>query len=121
MPHYKAIEDFPGYFISPEGVVYSNYYGDMQPLTPRAATNGYQRVYMRNATTNKRVDRYIHRLVAQAYLRNKYGYPIVNHKDCDRTNNTVDNLEWVTSAGNNIYTLEHNRAYRDERGRFHSV
>lgn len=118
---YIAVEGYPGYFVSREGIVYSNHYGSMNPLKPRLAHNGYQRVYMRNSESNKREDQYIHRLVAKAYLKNKENYTVVNHKDCNRSNNNVDNLEWTTSAGNNIYTLDNNRAYRDEFGRFHSV
>lgn len=47
--------------------------------------------------------KYIHRLVAEAFLPNEENYPVVNHKDADRTNNTVDNLEWCTMQYNANY------------------
>ena len=43
---------------------------------------------------------YIHRLVATAFLPNPDNLPQVNHKDCDKSNNHVYNLEWVTGRQN---------------------
>ena len=45
----------------------------------------------------------IHRLVAVAFLENPFDYTDVNHKDEDKTNNNVDNLEWCTRKYNNNY------------------
>ena len=42
----------------------------------------------------------LHRLVAQAFLPNYYGKPFVHHKDHDRTNCKLYNLEWVTASEN---------------------
>lgn len=42
----------------------------------------------------------IHRLVAQAFIPNPLNLPEVNHKDCNRTNNCVNNLEWCTHTDN---------------------
>ena len=47
----------------------------------------------------------INRLVAQAFLPNPNNLPEVNHKDEDRTNNCVDNLEWCTKQYNIDYSL----------------
>ena len=46
----------------------------------------------------------IHRLVAQAFLLNPYNLPVVNHKDENKLNNNVENLEWCTQAYNVNYS-----------------
>lgn len=49
---------------------------------------------------NKRKTFKVHRLVAQEFIPNDEGKPQVNHKDGNRRNNHVDNLEWVTGSEN---------------------
>lgn len=52
---------------------------------------------------NKRKTFMIHRLVAQAFIPNPKGKPEVNHKDGDRNNNHISNLEWCTSSENSYH------------------
>lgn len=56
--------------------------------------SGYMRVYV----FKKRF--FIHRLVAEQYIPNPLNLPQVNHKDGDKLNNNVENLEWVSGSGN---------------------
>ena len=56
-------------------------------------------LYVNRTRNYKRV----HRLVASAFIENPYGKPTVNHIDGDKDNNTVWNLEWATSAEQNVH------------------
>ena len=63
--------------------------------------NGYLRVYLYN--NFKRKTCMVHRLVAEAFLDNPNNYPQVNHKNEDKSCNTVDNLEWCNVKYNCNY------------------
>lgn len=62
---------------------------------------GYLKVGLRK--NNKIQTVRVHRLVANAFLPNPFNLPQVNHKDENKTNNHVENLEWCTNKYNNNY------------------
>ena len=55
---------------------------------------------------NDAPEKYVHRIVATMFIPNPNGKLAVNHIDCDKTNNHVDNLEWVTYAENMKHATE---------------
>lgn len=123
----KPIPDYDGYFISDTGKVYCNLGRgnrdrtktvDMYEISPRIAKNGYVRVYIRQTSTNKRRDLYIHRLVAQAFIPNPSNKKYVNHKNCIRDDNRAENLEWCTAKENTWYTESLQHIVRDKLGRY---
>lgn len=63
-------------------------------LTPTVGRAGYPVVTLCNSGKEKKV--YIHRLVAEGFINNSRSCPQVNHKDGNKTNNFIQNLEWVT-------------------------
>lgn len=62
--------------------------------------NGYVNIGLNR--DNKSIGKLVHRLVADAFIPNKYNLPQVNHIDHNRENNNVSNLEWCTAKENAI-------------------
>lgn len=69
--------------------------------------NGYKRVMIYRE--GKGEWKAVHRLVAEAFIPNPNNYPCVNHKDEDKTNNHVSNLEWCTYKYNMNYGTRNKR------------
>lgn len=67
-------------------------------------TNGYPCIVLYKDGTSKTVS--IHRLVAQAFIPNPDNLPEVNHKDGDKENNNVRNLEWMTCSQNSQHAID---------------
>lgn len=71
---------------------------------PQYETNsGYYMVNLYRRGTSKHF--LVHRLVAQAFLEKPDGCEYVNHKDENKKNNCVENLEWCTKSYNSVYYL----------------
>jgi hypothetical protein len=84
------------YSINIKGEVYS--WRSKKFLKPQKQRNGYLTVNLFNGKNVK--TKTIHRLVAEVFIHNEFDKPFVNHKDLDKTNNHVNNLEWVTASEN---------------------
>ena len=100
----KDIKDYEGlYAVTSCGKVWS--YKKNKFLTPILHSNilnaQYYRVFLYKA--GKSTPYQVHRLVAEAYLPNPENLPIVNHKDENKFNNCLNNLEWCTYLYNNTY------------------
>lgn len=67
----------------------------------------HQRVML--TKNGKRKQHFVHRLVALAFIPNPDNLPMINHKDCDPTNNHVNNLEWCTAKQNSIHAYQNGR------------
>lgn len=71
-------------------------------LKPSLINSGYYVVTL--YATNKRKRKFqVHRLAADAFICNNNNFPCVNHKDENKLNNCVENLEWCTYQYNNNY------------------
>ena len=91
-----------GYFVNENGEVFSYKNDGLKKLKP--ITNGhkgYAKVRLYAGCRDEWKDFFVHRLVAEAFIPNPDGFPIVNHKDENPLNNTVENLEWCTVKYNN--------------------
>jgi len=105
-----TITGFENYLIDKNRIVYNtiqnNGFGGKQirkePRQLKSWPNkntGYHTVVLQNGI-DKPNCQYVHRLVALSYLPNPLNLPEVNHKDFEKSNNTLENLEWVTTEQN---------------------
>lgn len=113
---WKEIDNFPDYQVSDTGEVRSTkYWGQFKRknseglLQQRTYKSGYKYVNLYKEGHMYSVK--IHRLVAHAFLPNPNNLPQVNHKDENKSNNDVTNLEWCTA--------KHNLSYNDLQKRSH--
>ncbi len=70
--------------------------------------NGYAVVWLRIPGSHKKF--YVHRLVAYGFIPMPAGKEVVNHKDRDRRNNSLENLEWLTFQENTAHWQDAERA-----------
>lgn len=78
--------------------------------------NGYMHVCLR-VSTNENKNAYVHRLVAEAFIPNPDKLSFINHKNEDRTDNCVENLEWCTAEYNSNYWTRNNKLSEKLKGR----
>lgn len=93
----RDIKGYEGrYGVTEDGRVWS--YITHKFLEPKIQKNRYKTVCLyRNRGKSMY---YVHRLVAEAFLPNPQNLQEVNHKDLNKGNNNVSNLEWIDRSGN---------------------
>jgi len=105
----KNIKGFEGrYTISNLGIVRSLLTNKVMKLS--ITSKGYARVNLRYAHSRKFKAFLVHRLVAGNFIPNPNHYKELNHKDCNRLNNNVSNLEWCDRSYNVKYSYSKGKA-----------
>jgi hypothetical protein len=97
---FKAVIDFPNYLISNKGEVYSVPYKKI--MKQQKNNDGYIGIQL--TKKNERKSFLVHRLVAMHFIPRIEDKDVVNHKDGNKTNNDVSNLEWCTNSENAIHS-----------------
>lgn len=105
----KQIPNFPKHFITEQGDVISKGRVHKQSTTK----DGYKQIKLYNRGLKKHF--YIHRLVAEAFIPNPDSLKYVNHKDFDKTNNNVSNLEWCSASYNIKYSYDAGRCEKSRQ------
>ena len=98
---FVPILDFPDYSVSASGKVFSSKTDKI--LKPSLDNWGYPVVSLSNGEKKRTAK--VHLLVAEAFIGPKPQGLQVNHKDGDKTNNHVDNLEYVTPSENSLHAV----------------
>jgi hypothetical protein len=98
MEEWVTIKDFDNYQVSSLGRVQNIETGRMLKLI---LSGGYLKIKLSQDYNGKSFS--VHRLVALAFIENPEKKPQVNHKDKNRSNNNVSNLEWSTALENNLH------------------
>ena len=101
MEEWRAINDFPIYNVSNFGNIKNTVTGQVLKNSVKA---GYCNVSLTNENYKKTLK--VHRLVALAFIDNPENKSDVNHKDKNKLNNNLTNLEWLTRKENNIHRCE---------------
>ena len=102
----KKIDGFSNYYITSDGKLYRRDIktGRIKKNNTTLDRNFYERVTM--VKDGKLFNKFIHRLVAEAFIPNPENKPQVNHKNGNRSDNRVENLEWVTCKENIRYSYD---------------
>jgi hypothetical protein len=100
MEEFRVIEEYPAYKVSNLGRI-KNPYGR---IIKGKFIEGYKHVELRDESGAKH--KRVHRLVAKAFIPNPENKEQVNHINGDKSDNRVENLEWVTNFENRLHAVK---------------
>ena len=117
MTDVRPIPFYDGYSVSADGTVFSK---SGEPMKNHLTKKGYYRV--RIYKDGRKQWLHVHKAVALAFLPNVDNLYCINHKDEDKLNNSVDNLEWCTLGYNLGYgTKPYKTGLANQRTKGHKV
>lgn len=100
----KVINNFDNkYSASTDGTIYSHK-GKKKELIGKVSRSGYRTILITH--NNKRKYLLAHRIIAEVFILNPLNKRTVNHKDGNKLNNNIDNLEWATDSENLIHARD---------------
>ena len=109
-----TLKDHPKYHISPQGEVFGPK-GKLK-LTPNRFGYLTFSVGEKQASGKWKIKtKIVHRVVAENFISNPMGLREVNHINGDKSDNRVENLEWVTSSQNRTHAIQNNLAHVGSR------
>lgn len=94
----KEIKGFERYLIDINGIIYDTKYNN-RIVYQWIDTVGYYQCNLKDKNGKKYYKR-VHRLVATTFIDNPNNLPQVNHRDGNKLNNNIDNLEWCSNSEN---------------------
>ena len=94
-------KEYGNYLVYDDGRVYSKF---TNKFLKGADRNGYLIYYL--YINGEQIHVLAHRLVAELFIPNPNNYPVINHIDGDKRNNTPSNLEWCTICHNNKHARD---------------
>ena len=89
------IKEYNGYFVASNGKIFNK---RGRELKPASNLKGYKFVSFSHKGKTK--NEMLHRVLAKCFIPNPNNYPQINHKDGNKSNNKLDNLEWCTPSQN---------------------
>jgi hypothetical protein len=117
---FKQIPEFPNYFISNMGRLYTTKLKLVKKFIFNKGS-GYYQVILTNDKIRKNFS--VHRLLALAFIPNPQKKREINHKDGNKTNNNLSNLEWITHSENALHAYKNglHEFQRGEKGGNHKL
>lgn len=106
------VEIYPGYFVTPDGKIFNSKGHELSQYRDK---KGYCKVKL--SIDGRKIGKWVHRLVATAFVPNPNENQQVNHKDENPSNNCADNLEWCTAKYNANYGGHNARVSASNKGR----